>query len=100
MIYLQGERKVSVLVSFTIIFALHVVEVYWWYRNDGLINPLFMVPPKVIPPFWHAVFIVTVNGKIILTFVILIFLLVFIFFLFTMVFVNWGTFIFIFSYPL
>lgn len=58
----QGERKMSVLVGYFIVFMLHVIGVYWWYRNDDLFYPLFMVPPKVIPPFWHAIFTIVVNG--------------------------------------
>ena len=59
---LQGERKLSVLVGYSIIFMLHVIGVYWWYQNDDLSYPLFMVPPKAIPPFWHAIFIIIING--------------------------------------
>lgn len=58
----QGERKISVLVSITIILMLHVIGIYWWYRNDDLLYPLVMLPPKSIPPFWHAIFIIMVNG--------------------------------------
>lgn len=43
---------------------LHVVGVYWWYRNDDLLYPLAMLPPKAIPPFWHAIFIILVNGML------------------------------------
>jgi hypothetical protein len=59
---LQGERKIAVLVGITVIFMIHVFGVYWWYRNDDLLRPLFMLPPKEIPPFWHAIFIIMVNG--------------------------------------
>jgi hypothetical protein len=41
---------------------IHVFGVYWWYRNDDILRPLFMLPPKDIPPFWHAIFITMVNG--------------------------------------
>jgi hypothetical protein len=41
---------------------LHVIGVYWWYQNDDLLYPLVMLPPKAILPFWHAVFIILVNG--------------------------------------
>ncbi|XP_059666873.1 uncharacterized protein LOC132312505 isoform X2 [Cornus florida] len=58
---LKGERKISVLLGISLIFVLHVIGVYWWYRNDDLLYPIFMVPPKAIPPFWHAIFIITVN---------------------------------------
>jgi hypothetical protein len=59
---LQGERKVAMLVGITLIFVIHVFGIYWWYRNDDLLRPLFMLPPKDIPPFWHAIFIIMVNG--------------------------------------
>ncbi|PWA98771.1 RING finger and transmembrane domain-containing protein 1 [Artemisia annua] len=62
---LKGERKLSVLVGYSIIFMLHVVGVYWWYQNDDLSYPLLMVPPKTIPPFWHAVFIIIVNDTMV-----------------------------------
>lgn len=50
------------LVAISLAFSLHVVGVYWWYQNDDLLYPLAMVPPKDIPPFWHAMFIIMVNG--------------------------------------
>jgi hypothetical protein len=59
---LQGERKISVLVGISLAFMVHVVAVYWWYQNDDLLYPLIMLPPKSIPPFWHAIFIIMVNG--------------------------------------
>ncbi|KAJ0475095.1 putative transcription factor C2H2 family [Helianthus annuus] len=62
---LKGERKLSVLVGYSIIFMLHVVGVYWWYQNDDLSYPLFMIPPKTIPPFWHAIFIIIVNDTMV-----------------------------------
>ncbi|KXG21658.1 RING finger and transmembrane domain-containing protein 2 isoform X2 [Sorghum bicolor] len=58
---LKGERKISVLIGITVIFMIHVFGVYWWYRNDDLLRPLFMLPPKDIPPFWHAIFVIMVN---------------------------------------
>lgn len=51
-----------VLIGISVAFALHVVGVYWWYQNDDLVYPLVMLPPKDIPPFWHAIFIIMVNG--------------------------------------
>jgi len=60
--WLQGERKMPVLIGISVAFALHVVGVYWWYQNDDLMYPLVMLPPKEIPPFWHAIFIIMVNG--------------------------------------
>ena len=58
----QGERKIPVLIGICILFTFHVAGVYWWYRNDDILYPLIMLPPKAIPPFWHAVFIIMVNG--------------------------------------
>ncbi|RXH82042.1 hypothetical protein DVH24_036383 [Malus domestica] len=63
--WLQGERKITVLMGISLAFALHVVGVYWWFQNDDLLYPLIMLPPKVIPPFWHAVFIITVNDSLV-----------------------------------
>lgn len=62
---LKGERKVSVLIGISIAFILHVGGVYWWYRNDDLLYPLVMLPPKSIPPFWHAIFIIMVNDTLV-----------------------------------
>ncbi|KAG8085138.1 hypothetical protein GUJ93_ZPchr0010g10399 [Zizania palustris] len=62
---LKGERKIAVLVGITVIFMIHVFGVYWWYRNDDLLRPLFMLPPKEIPPFWHAIFIIMVNDTMV-----------------------------------
>ncbi|XP_031271591.1 RING finger and transmembrane domain-containing protein 2 isoform X2 [Pistacia vera] len=62
---LKGERKVSVLIGISIAFILHVLGVYWWYRNDDLLYPLVMLPPKSIPPFWHAIFIIMVNDTLV-----------------------------------
>lgn len=58
---LKGERKIPVLIGICILFTFHVAGVYWWYRNDDILYPLIMLPPKAIPPFWHAVFIIMVN---------------------------------------
>ncbi|KAK9159357.1 hypothetical protein Scep_005931 [Stephania cephalantha] len=62
---LKGERKMSVLIGISIVFMLHVVGVYWWYRNDDILYPLAMLPPKAIPPFWHAIFIIMVNDTMV-----------------------------------
>ncbi|KAK6943335.1 hypothetical protein RJ641_024437 [Dillenia turbinata] len=61
---LKGERKMSVLIGISLIFTLHVVGVYWWYQNEDLLYPLIMLPPKAIPPFWHAIFIIMVNAMV------------------------------------
>ncbi|XP_071686266.1 uncharacterized protein [Rutidosis leptorrhynchoides] len=62
---LKGERKLSVLAGYYIVFVLHVIGVYWWYQNDDLCYPLFMVPPRAIPPFWHAIFTIIVNDSMV-----------------------------------
>ncbi|TQD74191.1 hypothetical protein C1H46_040256 [Malus baccata] len=62
---LKGDRKISVLVSIAGAFMLHVVGVYWWYRSDDLLYPLVMLPPKAIPPFWHAIFTILVNDTMV-----------------------------------
>lgn len=59
---LQGERRISVLVGYLFFFMLHIFGIYWWNRKDDLFYPLFMIPPKAIPPFWHAIFVILVNG--------------------------------------
>ncbi|PON75865.1 TNF receptor-associated factor [Trema orientale] len=58
---LKGERKVPILVGISSVFMLHVICFYWWYRKDDLLYPLVLIPPKVVPPFWHAVFIIMIN---------------------------------------
>ncbi|KAF9595840.1 hypothetical protein IFM89_005326 [Coptis chinensis] len=62
---LKGERKMSVLAGIAIVFLFHVIGVYWWYRNDDLLYPLVMLPPKAIPPFWHAIFTIMVNDTMV-----------------------------------
>ncbi|XP_041027425.1 RING finger and transmembrane domain-containing protein 2-like [Juglans microcarpa x Juglans regia] len=62
---LKGERKTSVLVGISLAFAVHVVGLYWWYQNDDLLYPLVMLPPKAIPAFWHAIFIIMVNDALV-----------------------------------
>ncbi|KAL5653863.1 hypothetical protein ACJX0J_033182, partial [Zea mays] len=61
---LKRERKITVLVGITILFVVHVSGFYWCYKNGDLIRPLMMLPPKEIPPFWHAIFIILVNGMV------------------------------------
>ncbi|KAM7491808.1 hypothetical protein LguiA_034729 [Lonicera macranthoides] len=58
---LKGDRKLSVLIGYFMLFLLHVIGLYLWYWNDDLFYPLLMVPPKTIPPFWHAIFTIVVN---------------------------------------
>lgn len=59
---MQGERRNAVLITYSVLFMLHVIGVYWWYHNNDMLYPLVMLPPKTIPPFWHAIFIILVNG--------------------------------------
>ncbi|KAK3160455.1 hypothetical protein QOZ80_1BG0059700 [Eleusine coracana subsp. coracana] len=62
---LKRERKIPVLVGITILFVVHVFGFYWCYKNGDLIRPLVMLPPKEIPPFWHAIFIILVNDTMV-----------------------------------
>ncbi|XP_076903732.1 uncharacterized protein LOC143558862, partial [Bidens hawaiensis] len=62
---LKRERRLYVLIGYIMIFMLHVIGVYWWYQNNDLSYPLFMIPPKTIPPFWHAIFIIIVNDTMV-----------------------------------
>ncbi|XP_057442350.1 uncharacterized protein LOC130734070 [Lotus japonicus] len=61
---LKGDRKVSVLVGISFAFILQVTCIYWWYRNDDLLYPLIMLPPRPTP-FWHSVFIILVNDVLV-----------------------------------
>ncbi|XWS56909.1 hypothetical protein CRYUN_Cryun09bG0126200 [Craigia yunnanensis] len=62
---LKGERKNAVLITYSVLFMLHVIGVYWWYQNIDLLYPLVMLPPKTIPPFWHAILIILVNDTVV-----------------------------------
>ncbi|KAI4306582.1 hypothetical protein L6164_029845 [Bauhinia variegata] len=62
---LKGDRKVPILVGISFAFMLHVMCIYWWYRNDDLLYPLVMLPPNVSPPFWHAIFTILVNDTLV-----------------------------------
>ncbi|KAK1388419.1 RING finger and transmembrane domain-containing protein 2 [Heracleum sosnowskyi] len=62
---LKGERKLAVLVGYFAVFMLHVIGIYWWYRNDDIFYSLIMIPPKAIPPFWHAIFTILVNDTMV-----------------------------------
>ncbi|KAK6786644.1 hypothetical protein RDI58_015169 [Solanum bulbocastanum] len=62
---LKGERKITVLLGYFLVFMLHISGIYWWNRKDDIFYPLLMVPPKVIPPFWHAIFIILVNDTMV-----------------------------------
>lgn len=58
----QEERKTSVLVSIALVFMLQVVLICLWHRDTDLLYALVFLPPKAVPPFLHAIFIITVNG--------------------------------------
>ncbi|EPS71003.1 hypothetical protein M569_03749, partial [Genlisea aurea] len=62
---LKGERKMAVLVAIVTLFMVHVVGIYWWYRNDDLLYPLLMLPPRTMPIFWNAVFVIMVNDALV-----------------------------------
>ncbi|OEL30263.1 RING finger and transmembrane domain-containing protein 2 [Dichanthelium oligosanthes] len=62
---LKRERKIPVLVGITVLFVVHVFGFYWCYKNGDLVRPLVMLPPKEIPPFWHAIFIILVNDTMV-----------------------------------
>uniref|UniRef100_A0A6N2LYC1 RING-type domain-containing protein n=1 Tax=Salix viminalis TaxID=40686 RepID=A0A6N2LYC1_SALVM len=62
---LKGERKKSVLLGMTVVLILHVVSIYWSYRNADLLYPLVLLPPSTIPPFWHVLFIIIVNDALV-----------------------------------
>ncbi|CAK8567751.1 unnamed protein product [Lathyrus sativus] len=58
---LKGDQKVSILLSIAFSFMMYVTCIYWWCRNDDILLPLALFPPKATPPFWHAIFIILVN---------------------------------------
>ncbi|KAK4773089.1 hypothetical protein SAY87_028108 [Trapa incisa] len=62
---LKGERKIPVLAGISFASALHVGCIYWWYKKDDPLYPLIMLPPKAIPQFWNAAFIVVVNDTMV-----------------------------------
>ncbi|KAG9155117.1 hypothetical protein Leryth_011099 [Lithospermum erythrorhizon] len=62
---LKGERKMAVLIFYFVVFILHVMGIYWFHSKEDIYYPLFMVPPKEIPPFWHAIFIILVNDTMV-----------------------------------
>lgn len=49
----------------TVVLILHVMSIYWWYRNADLLYPLVLLPPSTIPPFWHVLFIIIVNDALV-----------------------------------
>lgn len=61
---LKNERKPSVLVALGCVLAVHIIGVYWWYSGDALWRPLILIPPRDIPPFWDAIFIIVINDTV------------------------------------
>jgi hypothetical protein len=62
---MQNERRPIFLVALGIGLLVHIVGVYWWYSAGALWRPLVLLPPRNIPMFWQAIFIIVVNGKIV-----------------------------------
>ncbi|KAL2632794.1 hypothetical protein R1flu_004273 [Riccia fluitans] len=63
---LKGERKTLVLVAIALVLMGHIAGVYWWYSADALWRPLVIIlPPREIPKFWHAIFIIVVNDTMV-----------------------------------
>ncbi|KAG6430769.1 hypothetical protein SASPL_108842 [Salvia splendens] len=62
---LKGERKIMTLIGIVVLYSLHVFGIYWWYRKDDVLYPLLMLPPRTIPPFWNAIFIIMVNDTLV-----------------------------------
>ncbi|KAL7108588.1 hypothetical protein ACP275_06G121600 [Erythranthe tilingii] len=62
---LKGERKVSVLIGYSVLFIFHILGIYWWHKKNAFFNSLLMIPPNAIPPFWHALFIILVNDTMV-----------------------------------
>lgn len=62
---LKGERKMAVLMLVSVVLLTHILIVYFLYRGEDLLRPLFMVPPKEIPKFWQAIFIIIVNDTMV-----------------------------------
>ncbi|KAH6776864.1 RING/U-box superfamily protein [Perilla frutescens var. frutescens] len=62
---LKGERNIFTLIGISVLYSLHVFGMYWWYRNDDVLYPLLMLPPRTIPPFWNAIFIIMMNDTLV-----------------------------------
>lgn len=62
---LKGERNVLVLLAISAILLTHILAVYCFYWGEDLLRPLFMVPPRNIPKFWQAIFIIIVNDTMV-----------------------------------
>lgn len=62
---LKGERKNLILCIIGLGLSVQVVAIYWRYSKENLLRQLLMLPPKEIPKFWHAVFIIVVNDTMV-----------------------------------
>ncbi|KAB1201028.1 RING finger and transmembrane domain-containing protein 2 [Morella rubra] len=58
---LKEERRTPVILSISLVFMLHIFCFYWWNPSKDLLYPFVLIPPKTIPPFWHAVSTIMVN---------------------------------------
>jgi hypothetical protein len=61
----QNERRPIFLVALGIGLLVHIVGVYWWYSAGALWRPLVLLPPRNIPMFWQAIFIIVVNDTVV-----------------------------------
>ncbi|KAK6121965.1 hypothetical protein DH2020_044294 [Rehmannia glutinosa] len=61
---LKGERKISILVGYSVIFMLHILGIYWWHRKDELFYPLLMIP-RSQSHLSHALFMILVNDTMV-----------------------------------
>jgi hypothetical protein len=59
----QGERKSLYICICGGVLSMQIIAVYWWCTKD-LLRSLIILPPKAVPEFWHAVFIILMNGKL------------------------------------
>jgi hypothetical protein len=62
---MQNERRPIFLVALGIGLLVHIVGVYWWYSAGALWRPLVLLPPRNIPMFWQAIFIIVVNDTVV-----------------------------------
>ncbi|XP_050209612.1 uncharacterized protein LOC126660261 isoform X2 [Mercurialis annua] len=62
---LKGDSKIYVFALISIFGILYVIGLYYCYRNDDLLPPLVMLPPKVLPRFRTAVFIIIINDALV-----------------------------------
>lgn len=62
---LKGERKNLIVVTIGVGLLLQIIAIYWCFKKEDLFSPLLLLPPKEIPKFWHAVFIIVVNDTLV-----------------------------------